>query len=81
MHWNPDPALTQEVKEEASALKQGEEQIKVAIRAAHKRGPLTYGTEEVQDGVAEEELMEIKLNRVKRLRRLTKIRFTNYSGR
>jgi len=57
-----------------SARKLEDEWLKVAIKAAHKRGRGTYGPEKIQDELAEVEKTEVGINRIKRLRREMKIR-------
>jgi putative transposase len=57
-----------------SARKQEDEHLKVAIRAAHERGRGTYGSEKIQDELADVEKIEVGINRIKRLRRQMNIR-------
>ncbi|PLX91475.1 MAG: hypothetical protein C0621_10990 [Desulfuromonas sp.] len=57
-----------------SARKLREECVKVAIKAAHKRGRGHYGPEKIQDELADVEKMEVGLNQIKRLRRQMNIK-------
>jgi transposase InsO family protein len=57
-----------------SARKLEDERLKIAIKAAHKRGRGTYGPEKIQEELAEVEKIEVGINRIKRLRRVMNIR-------
>ncbi len=56
-------------KKEPTARQQEEGRLEVAIKAAHERGRGTYGSEKIQEELADVEGIRVGVHRIKRIRR------------